>query len=272
MKKIKFYKLQASGNDFILIDNRKLKLENKRLKAFAKKYCTRKSGIGADGLLVIEPSRKAQFKMRIFNPDASEPQMCGNGARCAALWVRRKQSVFESKAGIIQARLTGKSDCAQVKIKLSDPVGLKRDIPLKVLGRKLKVQYINTGVPHTIVFVQGLDKIDVETIGREIRFHGRFKPQGTNADFVEITGPHSISLRTYERGVEAETLACGTGTVASAIIASQQLFTKPKQLKIDALTRSGEILKVYFKQEDGKIKDVWLEGKANLVYQGEAVI
>ena len=269
MRRVDFYKLQASGNDFILIDNRKLKIKSGRLKAFAKKFCERKISIGADGLLVIEPSRKAQFKMRIFNPDGSEPEMCGNGARCVALWAKRERSVFETKAGIIEAKAKSGKSCTDVRIKLSDPAGLKFDIPLTVLGRKIKVQYINTGVPHTIIFVQGLEKIDIESIGREIRFHDKFSPKGTNVDFVEVRGPSSINLRTYERGVEAETLACGTGTVASAIVASHVLHSKGHKHAIKVLTRSKEVLKVYFNQDNDTISDVWLEGRACLAYKGE---
>jgi diaminopimelate epimerase len=258
MKKTTFYKLQASGNDFILLDNRKLKIGNSKLKGIAKKFCQRKLGIGADGLLVIEPAKKAKFKMRIFNPDGSEPQMCGNGARSVAGWTRLKTLSFETKAGIIEAK-TGKN---QVKIKLSDPKGLKLNIPIKVLGRKIKVNFINTGVPHAVILVQGLEEIDVEAIGQAVRWHKRFSPRGVNVDFVEVLKGDLIKIRTYERGVEAETLACGTGAVASAIIATSKNRKK-------VLTKSGEILKVCFEKNRGKINNVWLEGKADLVYKGE---
>ncbi len=268
---MEFYKLQASGNDFILIDNRKPKTEDRKLKKFAKKFCERKKGIGADGLLVIEPSKRADFKMRIFNADGSEAEMCGNGARCVAFWTKSKAVKFDTIAGIIQAQVKANN----VKIKLTDPTDLKSDFALTVLGRTIKINYINSGVPHTVIFVQGLDKIDVEKIGRPIRFHDKFKPAGTNVDFVEVTGEDSINLRTYERGVEAETLACGTGAVASAIIASCKLQAashKQKENKvIKVLTKSKEVLKVYFKRENDKISDVWLEGKAYLVYKGEII-
>ena len=269
MRRVDFYKLQASGNDFILIDNRRLKIKSSKLKSFAKKYCERKTSIGADGLLVIDPSKKAQFKMRIFNPDGSEPEMCGNGARCVALWANKARVNFDTKAGIIEARTKKRSGYADVRIKLSDPAGLKFDIPLKVLGRKITVHYINTGVPHAIVFVQGLEDIDIDNIGRAIRFHDKFSPKGTNVDFIEVKRSNLINLRTYERGVEAETLACGTGTVASAIIASHVLQRRSHKGAIRVLTRSTETLKVYFDKYDDVISDVWLEGRAYLVYKGE---
>ena len=277
MKKIEFYKLQASGNDFILLDNSKdkFKVRTPFYKKFAKKYCSRKLGIGADGVLVIEPSKKALFRMRIFNVDGSEAQMCGNGARLAGLWAslakKKKNITFDTKAGIIEAKVKGKGRSTAVKIKTSTPFGLKMDLPLKALGRKIKVNFINTGVPHTVIFVQGLEKIDVDKIGREVRFHKQFKPAGTNVNFVEIKGKNSLSIRTYERGVEAETLACGTGSLASAIIFWFKLNPRVKQKKAISLfvrTESKDVLKVTFDLSE-RIDNVWLEGKACLVYRGE---
>jgi len=275
MMKIEFYKLQASGNDFILLDN--LKVKNKPsatfYRKFAKKYCSRKLGIGADGLLVIEPSKKANFKMRIFNVDGSEAEMCGNGARSVGLWaslVKSKKNVkFESEAGIIEAKVEGKGKSARVKIKTSVPFGLKMDLSLS--GRKMKVNFINTGVPHTVIFVEGLEKININKIGREVRFHKQFKPAGTNVNFVEIKSKDSLSIRTYERGVEAETLACGTGTIAAAIIFWFKLnpgLRAKKAISIFVKTKNGDILRVTF-DVGRKVSNVWLEGEAYLVYRGE---
>jgi diaminopimelate epimerase len=279
---MEFYKLQASGNDFILLDSLKAKTGRNTAfyRKFAKKYCLRKSGIGADGLLVIASSPRADFRMRIFNADGSEAEMCGNGARSAGLWAfrsGRKQVSFETKAGIIHAQLRGKSISDspglshRVKIKASAPFGLKSDLPLKVFGRKLKVNFINTGVPHTVIFVEKSAEIAVDKIGREIRFHKQFKPAGTNVDFVEIKGKNSLSVRTYERGVEAETLACGTGIIASAIISWLKLnpgsmTKKPVSLSVKA--RSNDVLKVTFTPGEN-ISDVWMEGGVSLVYRGE---
>ncbi|MCF7873870.1 MAG: diaminopimelate epimerase [Candidatus Omnitrophica bacterium] len=288
MKKINFYKLQASGNDFILIDKGNfLKDKGKRyLSAFAKKYCVRKQGIGADGLLVVEPSKISDFKMRIFNADGTEAEMCGNGARCVALWRAyfsnlglNKRIRFNTKAGIIEANLASKIKedknliSARIKAKITKPFGLIENIPLKVLGRKIKVNFINTGVPHVVIFVEGLDNIEVEKIGRPIRFHQHFFPQGVNVDFVEPLDDDKIKIRTYERGVEAETLACGTGTIASAILFSIKKQKKDVKVtsrqKVRIQTKGGELLKANFRLNKGQAEDVWFEGKAFIVYEGQ---
>lgn len=279
-KKMDFSKMQASGNDFILIEaSNQEPVTRINYKYLAKRWCERKFGIGADGLLVIEPSKKCDFRMRIFNADGSEAEMCGNGARCSALWAcqnllkGRKNMSFETKAGVINAQVQKAGD---VKIRLSNSFGIKLGIPLKVLGRKIKVNYINTGVPHAVVFVEGVDKIDVDKIGRAVRFHKKFYPEGVNADFVEVEKEDSISIRTYERGVEAETLACGTGAAAAAIITEYRLQKTENRLQktenrreIKVLTKSGDILKVYFQKKESSVSDVWLEGKAFLVFEGQ---
>jgi len=251
----------ASGNDFVVIESGH-KSQVTSHKFLARKICNRKYGAGADGLLLLEKSKIADVRMRIFNPDGSEAKMCGNGARCSVLYIGRRNTELETKAGIIQSQLKGNS----VKIKLTEPKDLKLNLPIKVNNRTLQVNFINTGVPHTVIFVADLDKIDVINLGRQIRFHKRFAPQGTNVDFVEALSNKSIKIRTYERGVEDETLACGTGAVASALI----LATRYSLLatKINVQTKSQEILKVYFDRIDNKFTDVWLEGKAKIVYTG----
>jgi diaminopimelate epimerase len=278
MSIIKFTKTVASGNDFIVIEN-----YSNNLPKLAQKFCQKKYGIGADGLLVLAKSKKANFKMRIFNPDGSEAEMCGNGLRCASLV--NGSGKIETKAGILTAEVKGN----RVKVKMTQPRGIKLNIPLSVSSRKIKVNFIDTGVPHTVIFVEGLDKIDIKTIGRQVRFHKKFRPKGTNVDFVEIVDRKNIKIRTYERGVEDETLACGTGAVASAIIsafpecsnfsgdssgcrriASQKNFIRHSGQKhiINVYTRSGEVLKIYFTLENNKISDVHLEGEAKIVYGG----
>jgi len=279
---MKFFKLQASGNDFILIENQRSAVKTQKLKALAGRLCPRKFGVGADGILVVEPSKKTLFRMRIFNPDGSEAEMCGNGARCAALWASRRlrkgvENIrFDTKAGIIEARVSYRkakgevSYYADVKVKISRVSNMRLDLPITIFGRRVKINYINTGVPHSIILVEGLDKINVEEIGRKIRFHRVFKPAGTNVDFAEILKDKFIAIRTYERGVESETFACGTGVVASAVIAAQKVMTLQNyKYKFNVLTRSGEILQVYFTKDESKITDVWLEGKAYFVYEGE---
>jgi diaminopimelate epimerase len=170
---------------------------------------------------------------------------------------------LETKAGIVKARVFKDN----VKINLTPPKDLKLDIPLKVSGRVIKVNFINTGVPHVVIFVQGLDKIDVQTLGSEIRNHRYFAPAGTNVNFVELLNRDSARIRTYERGVEGETLACGTGSTAAALITSIKMNKNIN--KIDVHTAGGEILKVSFNKSKNSFSDVWLEGRARLVYRGE---
>lgn len=268
MYKIEFTKMVASGNDFVVVGSL-ICSSIYLLEKIAKKICNRKYGVGADGLLLLEKSKIADVKMRIFNPDGTEVEMCGNGARCVAYWISLKREVqsiklgVETKIGIIESEVKANN----VKIKLKDPKIIKLDIPIKLNKRILKVNFINTGVPHTVIFVEGLDSIDVVNIGRRIRYHQKFKPKGTNVDFVEILKDNSIKIRTYERGVEDETLSCGTGAVASSLIAYRlSLIAK---VPINALTRSGEILKVYFNKVNNSFSNIWLEGRVKIVHKGE---
>ncbi len=261
MDKINFTKMVASGNDFVVVSlSGYLVVSWKKL---ARQICDRKFGIGADGLLVLEKSKLADVKMRIFNPDGSEAKMCGNGARCVALYIGKPKVRIETATGIIDSKV----DKDNIKIKLTQAQNMKLDLPLKLGNRLMHVNFIDTGVPHTAIFVEGLDKIDVFGLGRYIRNHRSFKPAGTNVDFVEVLGDNSVKIRTYERGVEDETLACGTGAAACALIFAARCGLK-RGGKINILTRSGEILKVYFNKTGNKFNDVWLEGKAEIVYKG----
>ncbi|MDD5476586.1 MAG: diaminopimelate epimerase [Candidatus Omnitrophica bacterium] len=258
MRKFNFIKMVASGNDFIVIKDKPAG----NLSALAKALCDRRFGIGADGLLILEKSRKADIRMKIFNADGSEAEMCGNGARCAALFSGKKKSRLVTCAGVINAQVYGE----RVKVQITDPKGIKLDIPIKINGRVIKASFINTGVPHTVVFVNGINDIDVRQIGGSIRNHVKFRPAGTNVNFVEVKGANTIRVRTYERGVEDETLACGTGSVACALI-----FALKNNLDnlVKVETQSGEILKVYFQKVNSKFSNIWLEGSARIVYKGE---
>ena len=261
MKKINFTKMVASGNDFVVVEACQ-SISTSGYRDLAKKMCDRKFGVGADGLLVIGKSQKADIRMRIFNADGSEAEMCGNGARCAALYTGKKNMRLETLAGIIEAIVSRDL----VKIKLTDPHSLKLDLPVKVGSRSLWVNFINTGVPHAVIFVDGLENIDVHSLGRHIRNHKEFSPKGTNVNFIEVLDNDSIAIRTYERGVEAETLACGTGSTASALVFALRAGINKY---VFVHTRSGEVLKVYFNRTDNKFSDVWLEGKASIVYEGK---
>ncbi|MFH1868755.1 MAG: diaminopimelate epimerase [Candidatus Omnitrophota bacterium] len=273
MKSLKFTKMVATGNDFIVIDNSSSHIAYRishiayRISHIAKRLCDRKTGIGADGLLLLEKSKAADFKMRILNPDGSEPDMCGNGSRCAALYAKLKRMVsskmaIETRAGILSAKVIGKS----VKINMTEPKGLKTDIIIKLSNKSYKLNYINTGVPHAIYFVGNIDKVDVFNLGRKIRQHNVFMPDGANVDFIQIKGRNSIFMRTYERGVEDETLACGTGAVASAIVTS---VMKGYNSPVKVYTRGG-VLNIYFNSDrKNKISNVFLEGEAREVFTGE---
>jgi len=265
MARIRFTKAVATGNDFVIIDNRPSKIA--ALSSLAKKLCDRKRGVGADGLLVIERSKRADFRMRIFNPDGSEAQMCGNGSRCVALYAFRKRvapiaMTIDTLAGVLKAGVKG----AVVKVMLTEPKDIRWNFCLMIHKCPYKLSFVNTGVPHVIHFVDDLDGVDVKNLGSHMRNHGEFGPEGTNADFVKIVDKRTIRVRTYERGVEDETLACGTGSVASALIAAEaEKMASP----ITVETRSGETLKVYFDNINGRFTGVYLEGKAKLVYEGE---
>ncbi|MDP3790813.1 MAG: diaminopimelate epimerase [Candidatus Omnitrophota bacterium] len=265
---IKFTKAVATGNDFIIIDNRNGQLGSGFSKT-AKELCDRKYGVGADGVLLLEKSDKADFKMRIFNPDGSEAEMCGNGSRCIALYASMKKIAsdnmkIETLAGVLDAGVKGQ----EIKVKLTEPKDIHWNLCLMINECPYKVNFTNTGVPHVIHFVEDIENIGVKELGSKMRYHADFSPEGANVDFVKIVDqPNSkISVRTYERGVEDETLACGTGAVASAIIAaeSEHLFSP-----VTVETKSKETLKVYFDVVEGSFKNVYLEGKAKLVYEGD---
>lgn len=271
-RKIEFTKAVASGNDFVVIESGH-QSEVTSQKSLARKICERKLGIGADGLLLLEKSKRADVRMRIFNSDGSEAQMCGNGARCAALYhslLFRPSGRgplmlnIETKAGIIEAKISGEN----VKIKLTEPRDYQPQVAVKVNGRELKMYSINTGVPHAVIFVEGIEHIDVSNIGRQIRYYECFAPAGTNVDFVEAIDDDTIKVRTYERGVEDETLACGTGAAASAVVYGLQSAASGRKNKMNVITQGGETLKVYFDRDSDKISTVWLEGKAKITYSG----
>ena len=260
-----FVKMAAAGNDFIVIDNRRGLLK-KDLLGLAKKLCDRKYSIGGDGILLLEKSRRADFRMRIFNPDGSEADMCGNGVRCLAKYavdkkIAKKKHRIETGAGIIEAEVRGNG----VKAHLTDPKDFRPRAELNVNGHKEEIHFINTGVPHAVIFAASLEGLPVESRGRDVRFHGYFAPEGTNVNFVKVQAGNSIEVRTYERGVEGETLACGTGSTASALVsAAYRGLRSPVKVR----TSGGEVLKVYFKNEDGRWRDVYLEGPVQSSFEG----
>jgi len=263
-----FTKAVASGNDFIIIDNISGELDTRdfNYSEMAVDLCSRRISVGADGLLVLENSDKADLKMRIINPDGSEVDMCGNGARCIALYATEcnvgKEINIETRGGILSAQVKEKN----VKLKMSDPKNIKTDINLGIGQNMMTAHYINTGVPHVVHIVDDIEGYDVENIGRQIRRHTMFSPDGTNANFIGRKKDGSLMVRTYERGVEEETLACGTGTVASAVILG---LLEQASSPVSLLTKSGELLKVYYENSGQKVTNVYLEGPASIAWEGK---
>lgn len=266
MKTIPFHKMVASGNDFVVVDNRAKIIKDASV--FAKKVCALHQGAGADGLLLYEKSSKADFKMRILNLDGSEAAACGNGFRCIALFAREVMKrpaamKFESGSGLVEAKIGANE---MVKVQLVKPRIFEMDGVIEVLGHRMHYAFLDTGVPHTVIFVEGLEKIDVAGIGRAIRTHGRFGSAGTNVNFVEVKNKKEIAVRTYERGVENETLACGTGSTASVVVSVLKKYAKPP---VTVTTRGGEKLVIDVMRKGADIQKVFLQGKARFVYKGE---
>ena len=267
MAKIPFYKMSGCGNDFIIIDNRSGIWDGIKSPGFVKAVCREKLSVGADGLICIEKSGTADFKWRFFNSDGSEAEMCGNGARCAARFaflngIAGASLSFETIAGIIHAEVHG----AVVKTQLSQPRDLRLNQVIEVDGAQITAHSINTGVPHVVIFVDDLAAVPIKALGAKIRFHRRFQPAGANANFISIGDDGIIGIRTYERGVEDETLACGTGSVAAALVCiAMGRAASPVLVK----TRGGEQLKVYAEPAAPPFAQAYLEGGASLLYTGE---
>ena len=271
---LNFFKMNGAGNDFVVIDNRDLSLS--LTKDQIELLCDRHRGVGADGLLAVEPAEHgANFKFRYYNADGGEAEMCGNGARCfgrftAALMDETPDRVtFETIAGTLAAEMIGDD----VRIAMSEPKDLKLNTSATIPGHDAALHFVNTGVPHVVTFVpspEALDQFDVFNHGGAIRRHQAFAPAGTNANFAAILAPDHISIRTFERGVEDETLACGTGMVASALV--HHLLTGANSpIKVDV--EGGDTLEIGFeKTGDQSFKNVTLTGPADFVFEGEIEI
>ena len=259
---LRFTKMNGAGNDFVMLDNRAGNIQLNR--AQIARICDRHRGIGADGILLLETSSNgADFRMRYFNSDGGEAEMCGNGARCFARFANRVASAsgkisFETPAGVIGAELHDEL----VTLRLSD---LQLNIALRTAGKNRTVHFINSGVPHVVVPVLQIDEVDVGQDGAAIRRHEMFSPRGANVNFIEKRGTKRIAVRTYERGVENETLACGTGVVASALIFAA---TEKTDGPIGVLVRGGSELNVDFHRDGQHFTDVTLTGPAEFVFEG----
>lgn len=267
MTPLNFSKYSGCGNDFILIDNRTLSvfLSPKKIS----QLCARTQGIGADGLIFAEPSTTADVKMRIINADGSEAAMCGNGIRCLAAFIKKQgwtepTCTIESLKGCHHA--TWDSD--QITITMSDPADIRWDAELALDTHSIRLSSLDTGVPHAVIFCENLQSIDLQSLGPQIRYHPFFGPKGTNVNFVHVEPSH-ISIRTYERGVEGETEACGTGATAAAIAAARK-FQMPPPVSVQV--RSGEFLKIGFALESDHISNVTMSGSCSHVFDGMILI
>ena len=264
---IRFTKMNGAGNDFVVLDNRKnsLSLEGRDIA----RLCDRHRGVGADGLLAVEPAEgSADFRMRYYNSDGGEAEMCGNGARCFARFAARLMGShpdtisFETQAGLITAVLEGEL----VTLEMGRPQDHRDPQSLTLGDSSHQVHFINTGVPHAVVFVSEVEKIDVQILGSALRWHTAFSPKGTNANFAQVIAPDTLLLRTYERGVEGETLACGTGVCATALLHAVETGAEsPIHVKV----RGGDTLRVDFqKNPDGSFAAAKLTGPADFVFEG----
>lgn len=269
MKKVPFHKIHGNGNDFILIDNRRNILKGRSLSALAQQVCHRNRSVGADGLIVIVPPtsrRTAHFKWRFFNADGSEAEMCGNGSRCAAQFavlrkIAPRTMVFETRAGLIHAEVKK----ATVKVQLTGASGMALHVAVPLAGGVRTGHVVNTGVPHLVYMTDRLDQEDVQAVGSASRWHELFKPAGTNVNFVQVDGEHRLGIRTFERGVEGETLACGTGAVAAALTAAA---LGKASSPVTVTTRGGDRLTVTFTRSDGAFSGLFLEGKVVVACEG----
>ena len=262
---LRFTKMNGAGNDFVMIDNRagEVRLEPEQIV----RICDRHRGIGADGILFLEnPSDHADFRMRYFNADGGEAEMCGNGARCFARFANKiagapEKISFQTPAGLIRGELHGEL----VTLQMSEPKDLRLGIELVANGTKEHIHFINSGVPHVVVPVSKVDDVDVRGRGEALRRHEMFSPAGANVNFIEKRDAQKILVRTYERGVEDETLACGTGVVASALIfAATEKIDGP----ISVTVRSGSELSVGFKRAGDRFTNVTLTGPAEFAFEG----
>lgn len=267
---VPFAKMSGTGNDFIVIDHRRPLVPEDAQADFVSRVCRRMFSAGADGLIFIETSDKADFSWRFYNGDGSVPEMCGNGARCAARFayakgIAEKKMRFETLAGIIEAEIL--EDEEEVSLLMTPPFDFRTGLEADLDGTSQAISFMNSGVPHAVIFMDEGVEVPVKKWGHEVRFHEMFQPAGANVNFVQTLAEGGIRVRTYERGVEDETMACGTGAVAAAIFAAGKgIAASP----VTVTTSGGERLTIVFDlQEDGTAENVYLQGPARIIYIGQ---
>ena len=247
---IPFVKMSGSGNDFILIDNRTNLVDPEQAAPFVRAVCRRGMSVGADGLILLaaDPQGEVDFGWRFFNSDGSESEMCGNGGRCAVryamdLGLAGRETAFRTRAGVIRGQVL---DNREVRVQLTEPSDYRPQVRIDIHGEAVYLAYLDAGVPHAVLVVPDAEAVDVARVGRLVRQHAAFAPRGANVNFVQVLSASDVIIRTYERGVEGETLACGTGCAAAAITLT--LADRVKQ-PVRLRTRGGEVLTVDFTRE-----------------------
>jgi diaminopimelate epimerase len=277
---LEFTKMNGTGNDFIVVDNRFYYFSDEELSELAARLCPRRTGIGADGLLAFKPAddeMRHQYRMKYYNADGSLGTMCGNGARCLARFARfagvdAQELAFESDAGVYRAHAPD-APAAPIRLFVLPPQRFQARIELASqpdadLG---PVHYIWTGTEHVVVFVEDVDTAPVAAWGPKLRKDSVLAPAGANVNFVQVLAPGAereparLAVRTFEKGVEEETLACGTGAMASAVIA--RLTGEIEAERVHVQMRGG-VLRVGFALDGGEVTDLYLEGAVETVYRG----
>lgn len=261
-----FYKMQGSGNDFIVIDNRAKTISPKDMPRWAKTLCPHAFSIGADGIIFLEldDSGQATTRWHFFNADGSRAEMCGNGSRCATLLAYRlgmapARHLMLTDAGTVHAQVF--PEAGEVDVQLTPARDMALNFTLDLDGQAVTTHFTNTGVPHAVIVTPDVKSLDVKGLGAKVRYHDHFAPAGTNANFIQVVSRGELLLRTYERGVESETYACGTGAAASVAVAHALGLCDPKA---KVTTSGGEVLEISVHGSD-----IFLRGKAQLVYKGE---
>ncbi|KXS56733.1 MAG: hypothetical protein AMR96_00890 [Candidatus Adiutrix intracellularis] len=269
MEKFTFYKYSGHGNDFIIVDNWDGQVSEKDMAKISRFMCRPKFGIGADGVVfIIAGPDEVDFAWRFFNADGSEPDMCGNASRCAAhlantIGIAPAEMSFRTKAGVVEAVVSDRLVKVQMP-RIGRPEGAAL---VEAEGLSLTYYRLNTGVPHAVAWVEDLENVNVFKIGRTVRRHQAFAPEGVNVNFVKILGSDKLTLRTYERGVEDETLACGTGAVAAAMLATFQGLISASS--IICQTRGGDDLTISFEGPLAAPEKVFMEGKVRYLFSGQ---
>ena len=277
MVKIIFTKMSGAGNDFVVLD-KSINANLKVTQDIIRKLCDRRNGIGADGLITIDDSSSNDFVMNYFNADGSTGSLCANGARCAMLFASKTGRIKEKSANFFSNDVEYKGEIisnSEIKFYLNPPKKIKYNFKVKAGSRLINAHFADTGSPHVVIdieesegFLPSLEGVSVESLGKEIRYLPEFSPGGTNVNFIDVQGK-IINIRTYERGVEDETLACGTGSVAAALIS---YVTKNIHPPIELITKGNEKLLVNFDVKNSKVENLSLTGPAKIVFAGEMII